>query len=86
MSVRCTSENKEACSSFEIQYCCPSEFDNDENIEKAERPFPVFNKEKQGSCSQGAPHYENGSFIDIEGTIFLNESLKPKLCLYFRRK
>ena len=67
MSVRCTSDNKEFCTSFDIRYCCPSEFDNDETIEKATRPFPVFNKEKQGTCSEGAPYYEDGNFIDIDG-------------------
>ncbi|CAG5104870.1 Oidioi.mRNA.OKI2018_I69.chr1.g1622.t1.cds [Oikopleura dioica] len=67
MSVRCTSEEKEPCTSFEIQYCCPSTFDNDEELEKAERPFPVFNYEQQGSCSDGALQFENdGSFIDID--------------------
>merc|ERR1712176_203784 len=61
MSIRCTSENKEPCTSFDIKYCCPSTFDNDEELEKAELPFPVFNQEKQGSCSPGAPQYENGT-------------------------
>ena len=67
MSVRCTSEKKDPCTSFEIKYCCPSTFDNDEELEKAELPFPVFNYEKQGSCSEGAPQFELGEFIDIEG-------------------
>ena len=75
MSIRCTSENKDSCTNFEIKYCCPSTFDNDEELEKADRPFPIFNEEKEGKCSEGAIQYENGAFIDIKGSLIRNVSI-----------
>ena len=67
MSIRCVSPNKNSCTSFQIKYCCPSTFDNDEVLEKAESPFPIFDKEHEGSCSPDAPQYDHQDFLDIDG-------------------
>ena len=57
LSIRCAEDNEESCSTFEIQYCCPSELSSDSEVEHAERPFPVFNKTQTGQCSENADQY-----------------------------
>ena len=68
MSIRCSSSGQGDCEKFEIKYCCPSTFDNDEELEKATPPFPKFNLERNGSCSKNAPQYEEGILMEIEGS------------------
>ena len=67
MSVRCNKGKAGNCEKFEIKYCCPATSDNDEVLEKAERPFPRFDYEVDGKCSSNAVQYHDADFSAIKG-------------------